>query len=276
MRSWLFIPSIYEKYYKNLDNIDSDVKVLDFEDSVPQNKLKEAKKTFKKNSKFFVKSIIYARIPHSFINIKDITLLIDNGCKGIVIPKIHKLSTISKLDKILNTINRKIKIVLLIETAYSLVYLKEILSKSNKIIAIMFGHEDYLLDIESEESDDEINLNYARSHIVALAYSKKITPIDSPFLQIKNDKCLKKYIARSKLFGFKGMITLTPNQSKIANLNFLPSKKEYLKSVELISLNNEIQNNKLTNYSKGRFIGPPLLKKALINVELYERFNNKK
>ena len=275
MRSWIFVPAIYEKYYNKINDLTSDYIVLDFEDSIPSDKIDTSLDLFKINSKHIKKKNIYARIPHTLVNRKKINQLISYGCQGFVLPKIYDFKILKKLDRILINKN-KIKIVLLIETAFSIENLSKILGLSNRIIAIMFGHEDYLLDIKAEDSINQLNLLYARSKIVSCAYSKNLTPIDSPFLNIRDKIGLKKYIKKSKEIGFKGMITLTPDQSLIANDYYLPTKTEYLKSKELINLNKKFNNNKLINFSKGRFIGPPLLKKALINIKLYEKYFQKK
>ncbi|MDC1167271.1 aldolase/citrate lyase family protein [Candidatus Pelagibacter sp.] len=274
-RSFLFVPSTFEKYLLKIDKTEADKIVLDLEDSIDQDDLNVAYTLIKKHRKILTKQKVFARVPKEIFNYKTIKFLILNGIRGFVIPKIHNTNELKKIINIVNKIKIKIELILLAETAFSIVNLNNLLKLSNKFYGIMFGHEDYSLDIKIFESKNKNKFVYVREKIIAVANSNNLVPIDSPFLSVNNKKGFKNYIKDSKEKGFKGVICLSPTQCEIANQLYLPDEQSYKLSKKIIKISKENKLKKKIIYHNSIFVGPPIIKQSKLIIESYEKYKKR-
>ena len=274
-RSYLFIPSTIEKYILKLQILDADIIVLDLEDSINSDDLDTAYYLISKHKKLIFKKKVYARIPKEICNFKILSFLVNNGVTGLVIPKVFSRNQLKKIIANINKIKKKIDLILLAETAYSITNLNELIKLSNKFIGIMFGHEDYTLDIKIFEGKNKNKFIYAREKIVAVSNANNLIPIESPYLSVKDEKGFKKYLKFSKEIGFKGVICLSPNQSRIANKSFLPGYNIYKLSKEIVRLSKSNKEKKNIIYKKSKFIGPPIIGQSNLIIKQYESYKKK-
>ena len=275
-RSFLFIPGTFEKYIIKINTINADQFVIDLEDSIDREDLGLAYKLIKKYRKLLKTKKVFARVPKNICNNKIINFLISNGINGLVIPKIFKNSELKKIITILSKIKKKIKLILLAETAYSIVNLNDLIKLSDNFYGIMFGHEDYSLDLKLFEGKNKNQFNYAREKIVAVSNANNLIPIESPYLSVKNKSGFRKYLKNSKDIGFKGAICLSPTQCEIVNQNFLPDYNSYKTSKKIINL---ILKNKLKKkiiYKNSTFVGPPIVEQSKLIISEYEKYKKLK
>ena len=145
--------------------------------------------------------------------------------------------------------------------------------KSKRVKYLIYGEEDFLADFEFYNYDYEPNLDFYKSKICFLAKEFNLQAIYTPYLKIKNLSGLKKHIKISKKFGFNGMLVVHPKQIGITNKEFMPTKKDYEISKKIL-LSKKSKNYEGQNISilRGNLIGPPMRKRALKVIKLYEYF----
>ena len=74
-RSFLFIPSTFEKYILKIDTINADKFVIDLEDSIDNRDLDIAYTLIKKHKKIFFNKQIFARVPKEICTYKILSFL---------------------------------------------------------------------------------------------------------------------------------------------------------------------------------------------------------
>ena len=272
LRSLLFVPGHILKFYSSALNSDTDCIVFDVEDSVPNNKKSAAVRNIKKEiAKINSNKILLVRSNSSKTKNfeSEIKSTFDQKLYGYVIPKIENEKEIHYIDKLFaslekkNKIKKRMKIFPLIETPLSVINSNKIALSSKRISGLIFGHEDFLLNIKAPYIKNEENLLFAKSKIVLAARAAKCLPIDTPYLNISNKSGCKKKSMESRGLGFSGMLVLHPSQVKIINKSFSPTKNDILYAKKIINLyKKNIKNQRAISFTGGRFVGPPIIKKA--------------
>jgi len=274
-RSFLFVPATFEKYFSKIKTIEADKIVLDLEDSIDINQISIAYDLIKKFNKILLSKKVFARVPMEISNYKTLNFLVKNGICGFVLPKVLSIGELNKILKNIKRLKKKVDLILLAETSFSIINLDKLVKLSKQFKGIMFGHEDYSLDVKIFEDKNKNKFVYAREKIIAVANCNNLIPIDSPFLAIKDMKGFKNYIKDSKNIGFKGVICLSPSQCTVANEGFIPDKKLYELSKKIIKISEKNNLKKKILYHDSIFIGPPIIKQSNLIVKTYEKYKKK-
>ena len=121
---------------------------------------------------------------------------------------------------------------------------------SERIKWIAFGAEDFTADMGiskqiEDDPSDQSHLIFARSMIALTARSHNIHSLDTPFTAFRDDEGLKKEAKHAKSLGFKGKLSIHPNQAKIIEDIFMPSDKEIEEALTTMKAANDAK-------SKGR------------------------
>lgn len=281
LRSLLFVPGHVDRFFTSAQKTSADVLVLDLEDSVPENKKKDARSAVAdrvSSCKSIIPLLVRVNSRESGLMEEDLKKVACKEIKGFVFPKVRNAEDIEYMEDILsvietqkNLIPGKFKILPLIETAEAVLNVYDIAKSSKRIIALIFGHEDFLLDIQGGHVKSADNLLVPRMMIVMAARASGCIPIDTPYLEIKNIEGCAEYAAKSRKFGFFGMLVLHPSQVEPVNKGYTPSEEE-IKNAEKITALSEDAKGKGRNiaFSENSFIAPPIVKQA---QNLLERSN---
>jgi len=273
LRSMLFVPGHVDRFFDSAKKSTADTLVLDLEDSVPGDKKELARKVLKNKVALYESALpLFVRINSretGFLE-KDLDAMVSSKILGFVFPKVKNSDDIIYLENLLLKLEKQNKItpgqlsiLPLIETAEAVLNVYNIAKASKRILALIFGHEDFLLDIQATHSISSDNLLVPRMMIVMAARATGCQPIDTPYLEIRNLEGCAEHVHKSREFGFSGMLVLHPSQVKIANEGYTPSKEEVENAEKIVALYNEARkNNRSIAFSEGKFIAPPILKQA--------------
>lgn len=287
MRSLMFVPAHNRKLMESATNVNCDVLLFDIEDSVqPVQNKQVARDTlieFVSQGKFANK-VIFPRINdrESGELLKDVTQLTIPGVEGFMYPKSKRGEDIYFFDKLLETIEyeKKIpigtyKIIPLIETASAVLNVQEICSASKRVVAIAYGSEDFMSDLEGIHDEEHVSLFTPRTMISMAARAHHIIPIDTVHVRVKDLDDLEKNLKLSKILGFEGMLVLNPLELPLVHQYYSPSEEEILHSKEILRLDEEARKNNIgVAIMDGKFIGPPFVskaKKVIIKSELIKK-----
>jgi len=272
MRSLMFVPGHNEKLLNSASRSVADVLLLDLEDSVkPESNKAIARQKIAEwvSSGKLANYYIFPRVNdrESGHLLKDVHELAIDGITGFMYPKAKKGKDIYFFDKLLETIEyeKKIpagtfKIIPLIETAAAVLNAQEIIQASKRVVAIAFGCEDFVSDLEGVHDPDEQSIFVPRAMIALAARANGVIPIDTVHINVHDLEDLEKNLILAKNLGFEGMLVLHPKELELVHRYFSPSEQEYEDAIDMLRLYDESQReDKGVAVKDGKFIGPPMV-----------------
>lgn len=287
MRSLMFVPAHNQKLLDSSARRDADVLLLDIEDSVPITEKQSARDNIKKfvNRKDLNGKLIFPRVNdrESGELLKDAHQLTIEGVHGFMYPKATKGEDIYFFGKLLETIEYEkgipvgtFKIIPLIETAGALINIKEICSACHRVVAVAFGCEDFITDMQGKHDAEGQSIFVARTMIAAGARAAGIIPIDTVHIKVHDLEDLERNLKVAKNLGYEGMLVLNPKELPLVHKYFSPSEEELSWAEEMVLLAEEaIKEGKGVAVKDNKFIGPPMVKMARDILKKQELINNK-
>ncbi len=289
LRSLMFVPGHVQRHITKASKSIADAIILDVEDSVMPISNKEiARQLIGENvaSGLFKNTRVFVRINdrESGHCLKDVYSLMIEGVDGFVYPKAIQGGDIFFFDKLLETIEYEkkfpigtFKIIPLIETAAAVLNAMQICLSSDRVVAIAYGCEDYIADIEGVHDPDGKSLFVPRSLIAMAARATGVIPIDTVHINVADFKDLRKNAELARILGFEGMLILHEKEIKIAHEVFSPSDEEVGDAREMLRLSKMAEEmDKGVAIMNGKFIGPPMVQKANRVLGQHNRIQRKK
>jgi len=249
--------------------------LLDIEDSVqPEvNKALGRQKIVEKIEQgFFRNHLVFPRVNdrESGQLLKDVQALTIQGVDGFMYPKSQTGQDVYFFAKLLETIEYEKKlpigtfsIIPLIETASAVLNAQEIIQASDRVVAIAFGCEDYLTDLEGIHDKAGESIFTARSMISMAARANNVIPVDTVHIRIHDLEDLETNLKTARNFGFEGMLILHPKELELAHRYFSPSEEDIREARAILEMSEEAkQEAKGVAMINGKFIGPPMVSTA--------------
>jgi citrate lyase subunit beta/citryl-CoA lyase len=268
----MFVPGHNERLLNSAARSKADVLLLDVEDSVQpfENKQIARDKIIEfvtKNA--FTNHKVFPRINdrESGQLLKDITQLTIDGVDGFMFPKACSGQDIYFIDKLLETIEYEkgfpvgtFKLIPLIETAAAVIRADEIAKSSSRIVAIAFGCEDFVSDLQGIHDAEGSSIYTPRAIIAMAARANNIIPIDTVHIKVHDLVDLERNLVVAKNLGFEGMLILNPKELILAHKYFSPSQDEINDAEEMLEFSAEAEKEgKGVVVKNGKFIGPPMV-----------------
>ncbi len=274
-RSLMFVPAHNTHLMDKSVTFDADVLLLDIEDSVqPSDNKQVARDNIKRyiaDGKFKGK-YIYPRINdrESGFLLQDVYQLTIPGIEGFVYPKATCPEDIYFIGKLLETIEYEkgfpigtFKLIPLIETTGAVMNVEAICNACHRVVAIAFGCEDFVTDLQGKHDVDGQSILVPRTLIAMGARAAGVYPIDTVHIRVHDLEDLEKNLILSKKLGFEGMLVLNPKELPLVHQYYTPSKEEFEWADEMVYLSDEaFKTGKGVALKDGKFIGPPMLKMA--------------
>ena len=290
LRSMMFVPGHNEKLLDSAAKSNADALLFDLEDSVqpPENKIAARQLIIKKSQeeKFdkFWKFVRVNEIDTEYF-LQDILQLVNASIDGFLLSKTESYEDVVYLDNLLTSIERekklplgKFKIVPILETTKSIVNIKEITTSSERIIAIGFGSEDFVSNLQGiRDFGTDVSIFNPRAYVPIVARAYGVEAIDAAYIHVHDLEGLEKHVNVGKTLGYGGMWVLHPKQNSLVNKTYSPTKEECDNAKESIELYTRAKAlNKGVAIIDGKFIGPPVIVKAesiIARVELIKEQN---
>lgn len=285
----MFVPAHNERLMASASKSDADVLLLDIEDSVQPISNKQIARdtilTYIAEGRFSGRKV-FPRVNdrESGELLKDVTQLSVKGVYGFMYPKSKRGEDVYFFDKLLETIEYEknipvgtYKIIPLIETASAVMNVQEICLASKRVIAIAYGSEDFITDLEGIHDSEHLSLLTPRALIAMGARATGVIPIDTVHVRVHDLEDLEVNLKTSKRLGFEGMLVLNPKEIPLVHEYYSPTIKEVEEANEMLRLSDEAsRSGKGVALMDGKFIGPPMVsaaKKTLQKNKLIN-FNN--
>lgn len=275
MRSLMFVPGHNRRLLDSAARSQADVLLLDLEDSVqPVNNKQVARDTIQEYIERgdFKNFHVFPRINdrESGHLLRDLQQLTIKGIDGFMYPKSHSGQDIYFIDKLLETIEYEkgikvgtFKLIPLIETTAAVMNVMDICSASNRIVAIAFGCEDFVTDLQGVHDEEGASIYSARALIAMGARANNVIPIDTVHIRVHDLADLEKNLKVAKKLGFEGMLVLNPKELPLVHQYFSPTNQEISDAEDMLVLAKEAEKKGMGVAVKdNKFIGPPMVLKA--------------
>jgi citrate lyase subunit beta/citryl-CoA lyase len=275
LRSLMFVPAHNDRLLASAAKSNADVLLLDIEDSVqPESNKPIARSKIVEYVERgdFARHLVFPRINdrESGHLLKDLMALTIPGINGFVVPKSETGSDVYFIDKLLDTIEFEkgvpqgtFKIIPLIETAGAVLNAQDICKASNRVVAIAFGCEDYINDLEGVHDSEGQSIYTARAMIAMAARANGVAPIDTVHIRVHDLQHLEENLQLAKKLGFEGMLVLNPKEIPLVHQYFSPTDQEVADALEMIRLAKEAEEaGKGVAVVGNKFIGPPMVRAA--------------
>ena len=274
-RSLMFVPAHNERLMNSATRTPADVLLLDIEDSVQP---AENKQIARDNIlRYIAEGRFNGRPLYPRINdresghlLQDVYQLTVPGIEGFVYPKATCGQDIYFIGKLLETIEYEkgfpigtFKLIPLIETTGAVVNIQEICKACSRVVAVAFGCEDFVTDLQGQHDTEGKSIYTARAMIAMAARACGVYPIDTVHIHVHDLDDLEKNLVLSKQLGFEGMLVLNPKELPLVHQYYSPSEEEIKWAEEMIALSNAaFTEGKGVAVKDNKFIGPPMLKMA--------------
>jgi len=289
MRSLMFVPAHNERLMNSAVHSDADVLLLDIEDSVqPTNNKESARENIIKyvTENKFKNHLVFPRINdrESGQLLKDLTALTIEGVTGFMYPKSYTGQDVYFIDKLLDTIEYEkglpvgtFKLIPLIETTAAVLNAQDICKASQRVVAIAFGCEDFVTDMEGVHDSEGQSIFTARAMISMAARANNVVPVDTVHIRVHDLEDLERNLIIAKNLGYEGMLVLNPKELTLVHEYFSPTEKEVQEAKEMLQMAEEAEKSgKGVAVVNNKFVGPPMVvaaKKILVKEKQIKQKN---
>lgn len=238
LRSWMFVPGNRERFIQKAKQSSADAILLDIEDGVLPAEKPEART--------MVAAALRAEWqgPSRYVRVNalstpwldpDLEAVVRPGIEGICLTKVIKAQDIRDVASRLEHLERQrdlqigsVKILAAVESARGLMNSVAIADASPRVVGLMFGAEDYALDLGlgARREREAAELLFARSWIVNAAAAANVLSIDGVFPNLDDAAGLLEDVRQARRLGFTSKSTFNPRQIDVLNDVFSPQPDE--------------------------------------------------
>lgn len=233
LRTWMFVPGNRQRFLDKIYEVDTppDAVFFDLEDGVIPKE--------KPGAREMVAEVLRRAQPGPLRTVRvnavgtdwfrdDMETIAVAGLEGVCVPKVERPEDVLEVARHLERLDGDVGIVVAIESAAGLIHAPEIAAAHPRVVAVMFGAEDYALDIGlgTKREGEAADLLYARSALVNAAAAARVLSIDGVFPDLDDPDGLLADIVQSRRLGFDAKSTFNPRQVELINERFSPTPDE--------------------------------------------------
>ncbi len=237
LRNPIFVPGNRRDMLQKAAGFYADAIVPDLEDSVPDTEKAAARDTVADVVEELAESkqriIVRINSLETGMAEEDAEATVGPYVFGISAGKIRSPKDIVDYDHILGAVEAKkgmqvglTRFIPWIETAAAVHDARDIALSSARVAAITFGAEDYTRDIGVQRTASGAELKFPRGMVALAAHAAGVTPLDTPFVNFRDDSGLRNDIAEALKLGYKGKFAIHPGQLETIRRMFGPSLEE--------------------------------------------------
>lgn len=271
IRSWLFVPGHRQKMIDKSPGRGSDALIYDLEDAVPPKELEAAR------TKVAAALDAAQEGPRRFVRIHgaghgavdgDLRAVVRPGLEGLVLPKVDRPEDVLTVDRSLTELESRagmapgsVRLAAMIESAAGLIQAPAIAASSPRLAALMFGAEDFAVDLGLFSFRQGGLLAYARSALVVAAASARLEVVDRVHVDFRDPDGLARETRAARELGFTGKLLIHPAQIEVVHHVFRPTEQE-VESAHRVVAAFEAAPEEGTMAVDGTMVDLPVVKRA--------------
>lgn len=278
LRTLLFAPGNHPRKVEKVFGLKADAVILDLEDAVAISE-KEATRApvltalQNNHSQGDNRSLGYVRVNSMDTDFcfADLHHMVATGVDGIVLPKVESSQQLFAAEWMITSLEAErgitpgsIDLVPIIETARGLRNINDICGSGTRVKRLAFGAADYTIDVNMDWSNDEFELEHARTAIaVACRAAGLEPPIDSVWVEIKDEPGFLRSCERARKLGYQGKMCIYPPQIQPGNDAFSPTAGQLEQARRIIDAFEQAEREGSASIQlDGQFIDYPIVEKA--------------
>jgi citrate lyase subunit beta/citryl-CoA lyase len=261
-----------------------DVAILDLEDGVPPNE--------KDRARAAIAAVLgtpsSGEGPARYVRVNgdpaardaDLAAVLRPGLSALVLPKIEQADDVvavahdlEEREDAAGMPRDSIRLVPSIESARGLVAAFAIAGCTGRVIALLFGAEDFALDLSlpiAREAEAQ-ELLYARSAVVVAAVAAGRDAVDGIWPDVTDAEGLRRDALRGRRLGFAGKSLIHPAQIETINEVFSPSATEVAYARRVVELFEAAQQKGQGAVAlDGKLLDQPIVERARRTLVLHE------
>lgn len=271
-RTALFIPGNNPGMLTTGDVLGADVLILDLEDAVALSE--------KDAARILVREALHS-VPFTHVETavrinpldspywqEDLAEIVPAQPDALVIPK-ASVEAVQQMEKVIEQIEKekgaekKVRFLLLIESARSLLDLPRIAASSERNAALLLGAEDYSADMGIERTPFGKEIEYARFTLATTARAYGLDAIDTPYTDMEDRAGLAKDTRFAKSIGFTGRLCIHPAHIDPVTKVFNPTKEAIEEAIALLEAAEKARQEGIGVFSyKGKMVDLPVIHRA--------------
>ena len=255
MRSLLFVPGDSDRKIAKAMSSGADALILDLEDSVSLDRKEEARAMTRD---FIASAKGQEKRPRLYVRINALTTdlwsadlegVMSAGPDGIILPKprsgedVHRLSlALDHAEERAGLKQGSTRIVAIAtEVPICVLNMASFVGSSGRLEGLTWGAEDLSAEVGStatREPNGSLTSPYrlARDLCLFTAVSAGVQPIDTVFIDFKDQDGLRAECAAAARDGFTGKLAIHPDQVPIINAAFTPSQREIDRARDIVAM----------------------------------------
>jgi citrate lyase beta subunit len=245
-RSVLFMPGDSPRKIEKAAALDVDVVVMDLEDGVAAARKEEARRSIVDALKHldFGRTERWVRInvPTGDLFRADIEQTAAGQPDGYMIPKVSSAEDVRRVERVLEAVEAEVgggtwrpRLMALVETARGVVNAFEIAQSSERLVALLFGAEDFAGDVGAERTVEGAEVAYARGAVVVAAKAAGIEAIDTLCTDLKSTEVLARDSVAGRRMGYDGKMCIHPKHVDTIHRAFDPTAEQIAHAARLVA-----------------------------------------
>jgi citrate lyase subunit beta / citryl-CoA lyase len=294
LRSLLFVPAHRPRMVQRALGLGEfppsplDVAILDLEDGVPPEEKEQARAALAALRAEGLPAggpARYVRLNRDPSSRDGDLAAVHPGIDGIVAPKVEDPDEIASLEQALNAredaagmTRGSVRVIASIESARGLLEAHAIARSSDRIVALLFGAEDFARDLALpiDRQGDARDLLYARSALVVAAIAAKRNAIDGIWPDVADLEGLRRETLQARRLGFSGKSLIHPGHIEVANEAFSPSADEVSYARRVVAAFEEARmQGRGAVALDGKMLDRPIVERARRTLLLHEAVSRK-
>jgi citrate lyase subunit beta/citryl-CoA lyase len=272
-RSLFFVPGSEPRKLEKARGIAADTLLLDLEDSVAipeKERAREQVAAFLREGDFGgSEPAVRVNPPGTPFFEEDLAAAVGAGAAAVMIPKSEDPAALGDVAERVASLEGRadrgregpVHVLALVETAAGIAHVASLSSGSSRIDALCFGHADFSRDMGLASPDPGTGvLLHARCALAIAARAGSVAPVDTVFLDVRDEDGFRKDAALGLAIGFEGKLCIHPSQVALANEVYTPAGEEidYARRVLAASREAEAEGRGVFTVD-GKMVDAPLI-----------------
>jgi citrate lyase beta subunit len=218
--------------------------IIDLEDGVAPNQKLEARATVVRllSETDFGGKEIFVRINALATEwgLEDARAVVAVGAPGLVIPKCESVEEVTTVAPVMQSryhqpiAGQSRKLLCQIETSRGVFAGREIAESNELVEGLLFGASDLSRDLGAILSQDEVEVLFARSHVLLAARAAGVAAYDSPHFAIDDLEGLRRRCQAARNMGYDGKTAIHPSHLETINEVFAPTAEQIAEARRVI------------------------------------------
>ena len=229
-RSLLFVPGGEPRKIEKARGSGADTLLLDLEDAVAPVRKGEARAAVAAaicGGGFGAEVAVRVNAPGTGEFAADVEAVVGAGGKLLLLPKCETAAGIAAAESVLGSAGNGVRLLLLVESPAGIANAAALAIASRRVEALCFGHADFSLAMGLAQADASRGVvHHARCALAIAAKAAGVAPIDTVFLDVRDDDGFRRDATLGRDLGFEGKLCIHPRQVELANEVYTPAPAE--------------------------------------------------